>query len=184
MIRSIPIASLLAVCLAITGIQSARAEDKATHGVLTSKDYKFVCEAAIGGQNEVTLSQLAGQKASDQSVKDFAQRMVADHQKANQELKQLTSDKGAILPDTETKKSEKLAEHLQNLSGGEFDRAYMKDMVSDHKKVVKLFEKAAEHSDDGDLKSWAVKTLPTLQDHLRMAESIDATLNGTKVASN
>jgi putative membrane protein len=162
----------------------ARADDKPeARGLFTSKDHKFVCEALIGGQNEITLSQVAVQKASDPSVKDFAQRMVQDHQKANDELIKLATDKGAMIPEAATKKSEKLAEHLQNLSGAEFDRAYIKDMVNDHKKVVKMFQKEVEHADDGDLKSWTARTLPTLEDHLRMALNIEGALNGTKVAA-
>jgi putative membrane protein len=180
LIRTTSLVALLALGFAING---ARADDKGSPGSLTAKDFKFVCEGVTGGQNEINLSQVALQKASDQSVKDFAQRMVQDHQKANQELTQLATSKGATLPDTDTKKSEKMAEHLQNLSGTEFDKAYMKDMVGDHKKVVKMFQKESERADDGDLKSWVTKTLPTLEDHLRMAQSVEGALNGNKVAA-
>jgi putative membrane protein len=179
-IRTVMLGTLLALGLATSG---ARADEKGTQGSLTSKDFKFVCEAVTGGQNEINLSQVALQKASDQSVKDFAQRMVTDHQKANQELTLLATSKGVALPDTDSRKSEKMAEHLKNLSGADFDRAYMKDMVGDHKKVVKMFQKESEHAEDGDLKSWVTKTLPTLEDHLRMAQSVEGTVNGTKVAA-
>jgi putative membrane protein len=177
------VALLVIVALVTAGAAGARAENKAVHGLLADKDYKFACEAAMGGQTEITLSQVALQKTANQSVKDFAQRMVQDHQKASDELAKLVTDKGATLPNTDTKKSEATAQHLQNLSGAEFDRAYMKDMVSDHKTVVKLFQKEAEHADDGDLKEWTGKTLPTLAEHLHMAENIEATLTGSKVAT-
>ena len=179
---SLFVAALALGLTAGTGI--GRADEKAAvQGLFTPKDYKFVCEALIGGQSEIDLSQSALQKATVPAVRDFAQRMVQDHQKVNQELTQLSADKGAILPIPETKKSEKLKEHLDGLSGMQFDQAYMQDMVNDHKKVLKLFQKAAEEADDGDLKIWAARSLPTLAEHLRMAQSVEASLNGTKVAS-
>ena len=173
----------LALGLATAGTGIGRTDEKAVQGLFTPKDYKFVCEALIGGQTEIDLSQLALQKATVPTVRDFAEHMVQDHQKLNQELTQLSADKGAILPIPETKKSEKLKEHLDSLSGMQFDQAYMQDMVNDHKKVLKLFQKAAEESDDGDLKTWAAKSFPALAEHLRMAQSVEASLNGTKVAS-
>jgi putative membrane protein len=173
----------LALGLATAGTGIGRADEKAVQGLFTPKDYKFVCEALIGGQSEIDLSQSALQKATVPAVRDFAQRMVQDHQKMNQELTLLSADKGAILPIPETKKSEKVKEHLDSLSGMQFDQAYVQDMVNDHKKVLKLFQKAAEEADDGDLKTWAAKSLPALAEHLRMAQSVEASLNGTKVAS-
>jgi putative membrane protein len=169
-----------ALCLALFGLQNARADDTGNRGQLTSKDFKFVTETAQGGKMEVSSGQLAQQKASDPAVKDFAQRMVTDHTKANDELKDLLTQKGVTLPDASNKSEEKTMEHYQSLSGADFDKAYMKDMVSDHKKTVKAFQKASEKSDDADLKSWTAKTLPTLQDHLRMAESVEANLNNAK----
>ena len=149
-------------------------------GQLSSKDFKFLENSVRGGMEEVELGQLAQQKASNQGVRDFGQQMVTDHNKANDELRALATQKGATLT-TQTSHSERSTmSHLQNESGANFDQAYVKDMVKDHKKDVKEFEKAAKDLTDPDLKAWAQKTLPILQQHLQLAENLEATVKGQK----
>ncbi|HZR29861.1 MAG TPA: DUF4142 domain-containing protein [Terriglobales bacterium] len=142
----------------------------ATQNTGQATDKKFVENAAKGGEAEVELGQLAVQKASSPEVRQFGQRMVDDHTKANQELQQIASQKG-ITPDTQlTPKDQKLKDRLSNLSGSQFDKAYMKAMVNDHKEDVAEFQKEARNGKDDDVRSFASKTLPTLKEHLRMAE--------------
>jgi putative membrane protein len=100
--------------------------------------------------------------------------MVADHTKANDELKEIASKKGITLPTSMDAKSQATYDRLSKLSGAEFDRAYMRDMVADHKTDVNEFKQESERGTDPDLKAFAAKTLPTLQEHLQMAESTDA----------
>lgn len=157
----------------LSSIQSVNAEENENRGQLSPADYKFVCEAAHGGQMEVVLGQLAMQKAANPAVRDFGQRMVTDHQKANDELTKLVAQKGASLPDS-SKKEEVMKARFNKLSGADFDKAYMKDMVADHKKDVKEFQKEGEKAQDADLKSWVTKTLPTLQTHLDLSEKVEA----------
>ena len=123
----------------------------------------FVEKVAIGGIAEVHLGQLAQQKASSDQVKQFGSRMVQDHGKANDDLKRVASDNGIQMPGSLDKKHEKDLERLQKLSGAEFDRAYMKYMVGDHKKDVAEFEKESKSGKDTAIKDFAVKTLPTLR---------------------
>lgn len=137
-------------------------------------DQAFVMKAAHGGMAEVKLGELATQKASNADVKAFGQRMVDDHSKANDELKQLASRKGITLPTDIDASHQAKYDRLSKLSGAEFDRAYMKDMVADHKEDVSEFRRESEHGSDPDVKAWAGKTLPTLEQHLQMAESTNA----------
>jgi putative membrane protein len=120
-------------------------------------------EAGPGGLAEVELGRLAAQKGQSAAVKKFGQRMVSDHSKANAELKKLATSKGITLP-TEMN-AEQMAEHnkLAKLSGTEFDREYMALMVEDHDKDIAAFEEEAKDGSDPDIKSFAQKTLPTLQ---------------------
>jgi len=168
-------------------------------GNLSRNDEKFVREAAKGGMMEVHMGKLGVQKAQSDQVKQFAQRLVDDHTKANTELKQIASTKGITLPDadriagtpdtdrtqvrerTDTDKTGK--EHaeikrLEGLSGTEFDRAFVRAAINDHEKDVKEFEKAAEKCDDAELKAFAAKTLPTLREHLSQARSLQAQVGG------
>ena len=134
-------------------------------------DHQFVERAARGGMAEVEMGQLAQQKASSDQVKVFAARMVRDHSKSNEELKQLAQAKGIAVP-AGPQKSEHGVDKLSKLSGPEFDRHYMEHMVSDHRKTVAEFKKASESAKDIEVKAFAGKTLPTLQDHLNQAQSI------------
>jgi len=168
------LAAATAFCLGSATIASATVSSN--RGQLSDKDYKFATEALQGGALEVTLGQLAEQKATDPSVREFAQRLVIEHKKANKELTQLLTQKGASLPDTMPKKSDKVSEKLQDETGAGFDKSYIKRMVKDHKNDVEEFQKAAEKSDDTELKSWAATTLFTLQEHLRVAETVEKDL--------
>src|SRR5262249_7608764 len=105
--------------------------------------------------------------------KDFGKRMQQDHSRANDELKKLAADKGVELPTTLDKKHQGMLDKFAKVSAADFDRKYMDDMVSDHKDDVKKFQKQADKGKDADLKKWAGQTLPTLKEHLQLAQSTD-----------
>jgi putative membrane protein len=152
---------------------------------LSAADKKFVREAAEGGMAEVELGQLAVQKASSDDVKKFGQRMVDDHSKANDKLKELASGKGINLPSSPNAKQEATKDRLSKLSGDEFDKAYMRDMLQDHKQDVAAFRMESKTGRDADVKSFAAQTLPTIQDHLKEAQNITPKVlqaRGTTVA--
>jgi len=146
-------------------------------------DKTFVQKAAVGGIAEVEMGKMAQQKASNDQVKQFGSRMVEDHSRANDELKKIASGKGIALPTELDAKHKAKMDKMQKLSGAQFDRAYMDDMVADHKEDVAEFKKQASSGKDSDLKAFAAKTLPTLEDHLKMAQSTDAAVKGSKSAS-
>src|SRR5436190_874578 len=104
-------------------------------------DQAFAKEAAAGGLAEVALGTLAKDKASNADVKAFGDRMVTDHSKANDELKQWASSKNVTLPSDLDAKAKATQDRLSKLSGDAFDKAYMKDMVADHKTDVAAFKK-------------------------------------------
>jgi putative membrane protein len=161
--------------------QSGTNQDKQNAGTTMSADKKFMRDAAQGGMAEVELGKLATEKASSDDVKRFGQRMVDDHSKANDELKQIASSEGVTLPDTLNAKDKALKVRLSKLSGENFDRAYMESMVKDHKKDVADFQKESASGSDPQVKQFASKTLPTLQDHLQQAQSIAP---NTKMSGN
>jgi putative membrane protein len=139
---------------------------------LSAADQTFVKKAAQGGMAEVELGKLATQKASSEEVKKFGQRMVDDHTKANDQLKQIAGNKGVTLPTDLDSKDQALKDRLSKLDGEKFDQAYMKNMVRDHTKDVSEFRKESTSGKDSDLKSFASQTLPTLEDHLKEAKNI------------
>jgi len=173
LVTSLAVLSTVIVCS--RGI----AQTNDLQGQLSSKDFKFVKAAVEGGKMEVTLGQIASQNAQDPAVREFGAKMVQDHQAANQELIQVITQKGATVTGTPGWLDERTISHLQGLKGTEFDKAYMKDMVSDHRDDIKEFQKEADNGDDPDVKNFASKTLATLQEHLRMALDTQAKLSSS-----
>ena len=171
---SVPVVAGLALALS-AGLMFA-ADTTGEKGQLSARDYKFLKEAASGGMTEVQFGELAKTKGTDQSVKTFGERMVTDHQRANDELKQIASSKGATIP-SEVSHSERTSiDKLQKATGAEFDKEFARAMVKDHKKDVKDFKDAVDDVKDPELKAFAQKTLGTLQEHLRMAEDMAKTV--------
>jgi putative membrane protein len=147
-----------------------------TASSLDPGDKEFMTKAAQGGMAEVMLGQMASSKGTSPDVKNFGNRMVSDHGKANDELKQLAQNKGLTLPSDTDKEHKEAADKLSKANGKDFDKAYISNMVEDHEKDVKEFEKQSKDAKDADLKAWVTKTLPTLQDHLKMAKDTKAKL--------
>jgi putative membrane protein len=148
-------------------------ESKENRGQFTSRDYRFVTEAAQGGMSEIRLGELAKQKGGSQAVRDFGQRMITDHSKANDELRQIVSNKGATIPTEMSRKANSEIDRFEKLSGPEFDKAYIEFMVKDHKKDLKEFKDGAEDVSDPDLKNFAQKTASVIEEHLRTAEDLE-----------
>jgi putative membrane protein len=150
----------------------------ANGGKMASSDTKFLTNAAHGNMAEVEMGRLASERGGSDTVKQFGQRMVADHGKANDELKQLAQQKGLALPTDVDSKDRKAMDKLSKLSGAEFDKAYAKDMVRDHDKDVKEFQREAKKAHDADVRSWAAKTLPVLEEHQQQARQMSASMGG------
>jgi putative membrane protein len=141
---------------------------------LNTADKEFFMAAAQANLAEVNLGQMARDKATRADVKTFAERMITDHGQANEELKQLALSKGVALPAVADKDQAKSSEDLSKKVGRDFDRSYMEQMIRDHEGAVSKFQTASQNTSDPDLKAWAAKTLPTLQNHLVMSKQIAA----------
>jgi putative membrane protein len=138
---------------------------------LGEQDQRFLKEAAQGGEAEVQMGRLGAQKGHIQAVRQFGQKLVQDHSKANQELKLLASQKGVTLPSDIPIEQQSMLSHLKSLEGPEFDQAFKKHAVEEHQKAIEKFQ-TAQQSADADVKAFAQKTLPVLQQHLKMAQDI------------
>ncbi|HEX5170407.1 MAG TPA: DUF4142 domain-containing protein [Cyclobacteriaceae bacterium] len=139
-------------------------------------DVQFAMDAADGGMLEVKLAQLALTNGASSEVKNFAQTMINDHTKANEELKTLAESKGIVLPTTLSDENQKDYTDLSEKKGADFDKAYCDFMVKDHKDDIDEFKKEAEKGNDPEIKDWASGKVPTLENHLSMAESMKESL--------
>jgi len=145
----------------------------ATGGIaVTAEDAKFATDAANGGLAEVALGKLAQTKATNPQVKSFADMMVTDHSKVNDELAAIAKAKNITLPAAPDADHQKKLDDLSKLSGKDFDKAYVDAMVDGHKKTLDLMNMAAKDCKDSELKAFAVKTAPVVQTHLDAIKKI------------
>jgi putative membrane protein len=141
---------------------------------LNGDDLDFVNGAAKGGTTEVALGRLAAEKSSNPSVQAFANRMIHDHSEIDIRLATLAASKGVELPDGKGLMNDATYLELKVLSGKEFDKAYVKAMLADHKNDVSSFEKEMTAAQDPDVKNFVAKTLPILREHLSMIQKIQS----------
>lgn len=137
----------------------------------TVKPKDFVEEASAKGLAEIETAKIALEKSQSAEVRNFAQTMIKDHTKANQELTSLAQKKKLdIAKDAELMNQAK-AFVLKQRDGESFDQAYANNQVMAHEQAIELFQKAA-NSQDAELKSFAQQKLPKLQHHLHMAQEL------------
>jgi putative membrane protein len=150
-----------------------RNSEKKSDDKLASADRKFIEQAAASGMFEVQAAQLASTKASDPAVKSYASMLVDHHTTANKELTQLANSKGVELPAAPPRSMRRDIEQMGKKTGQELDRDFVRNVgIKAHEKDIKLFEKASKDAKDPEVKSFAAKTLPTLQEHLAQAQKM------------
>jgi putative membrane protein len=160
-------ALMLALAIVTLGVAMGAA---ATEPPLNHRDAEFLKKAAAHGMAEVQLAQLGQQKAMREEVKEFAARMLADHGKANDEVKSLAASNNVELPSGPDRKHEKEMKKLDGLVGGDFDREFMRRMVRDHKSDLKAFREEAKTRNPNSVTEFAARTEPVIFEHLRMAQ--------------
>jgi putative membrane protein len=140
----------------------------------SSSDKMFVKNASQGGMLEVELGKVAQDKGSSSDVKEFGSHMVTDHSAANDKLMAIAKEKGLTVSDSLDAKHQAIVDKLSKLSGAEFDKAYVAEMVKDHKHDAMAFQKESDNTSDPELKSFASDTLVTVKSHLGMIEKIQS----------
>jgi len=138
----------------------------------SSSDAEFVKKAAAAGMAEVAVGRLAVSNGQSADIKQFGQRMVDDHSKANDDLKAAAAKDNIDLPSAPTKEQQAAADKLGKLNGAAFDKEYARMMVKDHEEAVALFKKEAASGSSSNVKAFAQKALPTLEEHLTMAKDL------------
>lgn len=174
-------AAMVSILLASCNNMNRRAADDSvdqaqdvndTSAMVNEQDADFAVKAADASLAEVELGKLALEKATDQRVKDFAQKMISDHQKANDELMTIATRLNITLPPVISEDHVDKQRRLRDKSGEAFEEDYIDLMVKDHDRAVSLFEDAASDAKNADLRAFASKTLPTLKMHLEEARTL------------
>jgi putative membrane protein len=142
-------------------------------GSLHKKDMKFIMVAHSSNMLEIESSRLALQNGSSQAVKDYAQMMIEHHTMAGQQMKQMLSSKGVMIPDTAMlDRYRSKIEMLRGLQGADFDKAYIRIMVDAHEEDLDEYEDEITDARDADIRAFTAKMMPTLRTHYTRAREI------------
>lgn len=139
---------------------------------LSEEDREFMTKAAQSNMLEVALGREVARKAKSSEVKAFGERMMTDHAKANDELRRIAERKGVTLPTELDEEHRRELTQLAALSDEKLDKEYVTQMVEEHTHDVEAFREASKNVKDPELRAWAAKTLPILEDHLARAKAL------------
>jgi putative membrane protein len=142
-------------------------------------DARFAKAALQGGMTEIQLGKIAAERGSSQVVKAFAQRMVAEHGTAGDQLQAAAQKEKLALPSGLPARSQQAVNRLSKLSGSAFDRAYAADMVQDHEKDLADFQREVSTGKNEDMKAFALQTIPMIEEHLNQAREMLKTVSQT-----
>ncbi|WP_278453314.1 DUF4142 domain-containing protein [Stutzerimonas kunmingensis] len=141
---------------------------------LAAEGENFVDEASAKGIAEIETAKMALDKGTSEDVKQFAKMMIDDHTKANQELAQLAQAKDLEMSDEATLMDKAKAMILKLRDGENFDEAYANNQVVAHEQTIEMYQDYVEGGENADLKQFAQKTLPKLEEHLKQAKDLQA----------
>ncbi|HKN74982.1 MAG TPA: DUF4142 domain-containing protein [Candidatus Acidoferrum sp.] len=157
-------------CWAVLGYQESSPVLSTAEAVM--KDEAFVRAAARGGLCEIKLGKLAMDQGSNEGVKAFGTRMVAEHTKAGDDLKEAAKEEHIGLPTNLAAKDQATYDRLSKLTGADFDQAYAQDMVKDHQQDLRDFQREANYGNDDAIREFASATVPMIQQHLDQAKDM------------
>jgi putative membrane protein len=156
--------TILAIAILAAGTMCAQT------GKMGHEDESFLKKAVEGNMAEVQMGKLAQTNAENSAVKTFGERMVTDHTKLNDKVKSLAAAQNVTLPAEASIKERFEYKRLEGKKGADFDKAYIELMIKDHKADISEFQKEANSGVNSDVKNLASQALPTLQEHLKLAE--------------
>lgn len=145
---------------------------KADESTLNSADRSFITLAAEANLAEIETAKTVQERSKDPAVKDFANRMITDHTQASQNLATLAKANGITLGSEPSANDRNQKDELQKLSSAKLGDAYLRDELQDHKQAISEFESEIEHGHNQNITDYAEQTLPTLEDHIRIAENV------------
>jgi putative membrane protein len=160
-----------AVAQATSDGRTPAATLQGTPTALTDTDARFLHRAIELGAAEVQAAQLALQKSNDDAVRSYAEHMIDDHGPSNQRLITLATSLGAVPPSDTSAQHRRALDDLNKQTGADFDREYMRMQVQAHQQALALFEAQARDGSHPELKAIVEEKVPTLREHLRMAQA-------------
>jgi putative membrane protein len=162
-----------------TNAKTAMSGDTMGEAQSRQMDKRFLHQISQGSMLNVEMAKLAQQKATTETVKQFSEKMLEDHKRGIEIVKKIAVRDGVTLPDALDSKHKEQFDKLAKLSGPEFDRAYVKEQLKLHQRLVTYFQNEADNGTDTAAKKMATNMLPAVQQHLDMVKDLNRTLNAT-----
>ncbi|CAA7620739.1 DUF4142 domain-containing protein [Magnetospirillum sp. UT-4] len=172
----------LVLAAALPVAAAAQDQSSAAPPALDRADRQFAETAMAGNMAEMRLGKLGEERADTTAVRDFASRMVQDHTQAEQKLTGIATGLGLKEPAELPPDKRRAYDKVSGTAGPAFDRAFMSVMVEDHRQAIGDYQRYSERGANAELKGYASETLPKLQEHMRMAEEVQAGLKSKEQA--
>jgi putative membrane protein len=170
----------VAVCCIALGTIGVAQSSNSGSSKISQPEKQFLDHMAKDSQGEVQLAQMAESRASNQQVKDYAKKLVQDHQNLNQQMQSFMSQNSMSMPQPMTAEQQQMKSRLQGLSGSQFDKAFIDGAVEGHQKDVSAVQQHIQTAQDDQVKQLLEKALPVLQQHLQMAKQLQSQLGGSQ----
>jgi putative membrane protein len=138
----------------------------------SNADKAFMRMAAEANMTEAHIGQMAESQGSGSQVKDFGQKLTHDHTDAYQQLAEVAAKTGSSIPKGIDVRKISVVEQLMKAKGVQFDRQFVQDEIRDHEKALAEFKREAQHGQDPEVKAYASKMIPVLEDHLHEAQAL------------
>lgn len=167
--RWLRLLGLLLMGLALIGFTSCEDEDEAPNEPVSAQDRDFAVQATYANLAEIAMGQLALTEAEDESVRQFAEMMVTDHTKAQDELRYLAESYDLDIPDTLNNEQQAVYQTLEQLDGYSLDSAYISSQVVAHQQAQQIFQKQIDQGENPNILQYASATLPHISNHLSTA---------------
>jgi putative membrane protein len=135
-------------------------------------DKQFIMNIALRGMREIDLAKVALDKSSNPAIKEYAAKVVEEQTKATGALKRIAGKQSIAIPAALDPKEQTEVDRIAKLSGADFDRAYTRDQVKNHERSLREFQREAKDGQDEQVKAFAVRVLPIVEQHLQTARDL------------
>ncbi len=150
---------------------------------LRQADQDFVKDASTLNQKEIEFGRLGQRQASNDRVREFAQKLIDDHTKAQDELTTLARTKNVQIASQLPQEHRQMVDKMNQMQGAEFDREFIKHMIQGHERAIQQFDQQSRTGEDAQLKAFAQRQLPILRSHLQTARDLQTNLEGTDLGT-
>lgn len=142
------------------------------HSSLSGQDLQFMTDAIQAGLTEIEMGRVAKANGVSPAVKQFGQRLIDDHSLANRQIALVAARLAVTLPNEPDAAHQQHLTEMSSLRGPGFDDAFARHMVIGHEAALTVFRRQAKYGQSPDLRDFAEKTIPTLEEHLKIATEL------------